>query len=88
MPERKTKNEGNFFNLTRKALESYRKDDPLEKTRNPRIGYFKTQWDINMGIAEWFFTLLIMVIAIVADIVVFPFQVIHRFVSKISKRTN
>lgn len=85
MSQRKTKNDGNFFKLTRKALESYKKDDPLEKTRNPRVGYFKTQWDINMGIAEWFSTLLIIVLAIVADIVVFPFQVIYRVISKISK---
>jgi hypothetical protein len=65
-----------YFTLTRSAISSYKVDDPLETTRNPRSGYFKWDWDVNWGIWMWFISVLLIIIAIVADIILFPFQLI------------
>src|ERR1700690_4234266 len=65
-----------FFKLTISAIKSYKKDDPLETTRNPRPEYFR--WDVNWGIGMWLATVLLIILAIVVDIILFPFQLISR----------
>jgi len=61
-----------FFKLTRSAIRSYKQDDPLETTRNPRPEYWR--WDMNWGIGMWFATVLLIILAIVADFILLPFQ--------------
>ena len=63
-----------YFKLTRSAIRSYKKDDPLETTRNLRPEYFR--WDVNWGIGMWFATVLLILLAIVADSILLPFQLI------------
>jgi hypothetical protein len=63
-----------YFKLTRSAIRSYKKDDPLETTRNPRPEYFR--WDVNWGIGMWFATVLLILLAMVADIILLPFQLV------------
>jgi hypothetical protein len=77
-------NEKHFFKLTKIAIESYKKDNPLEGARNPRIGYLKTQWDINYSITQWFLTLLIICCSLITDIIALPFQIISRVIKIIT----
>ncbi len=70
----KTESAHRFFKLTRSAIKSCKQDDPLETTRNPRPEYWR--WDVNWGIGMWFATVLLIILAIVADIILLPFQLI------------
>jgi hypothetical protein len=63
-----------FFKLTRSTIKSYKQDDPLETTRNPRPGSWR--WDINAGISTWFVAIILIILAAAVDIVLLPFQLI------------
>jgi hypothetical protein len=70
----KYEKENRFFKLTRSALQSYKKSDPLEKARNPRQSFFAGQWDVSWAFGEWILTVIFMICAFVIDIILLPFQ--------------
>jgi hypothetical protein len=71
-----------FFRLTKLAIKSYKASDPLETTRNPRSGFFVTQWDINWGISQWFLTVILIGLAVVIDVICLPFQITKAILSQ------
>ncbi len=71
-----------LFKLTRLALKCYKESDPLAQARNPRRSYAAFQWDVNQGIAKWFLNIIIILLSIIVDIIILPFQVISIITTK------
>jgi hypothetical protein len=65
-----------FFKLTRLALKSYKESNPLDRSRNPRSGFFSFQWGVSIGACEWILTVLLIILAFLFDIICLPFQLI------------
>ncbi len=77
-----------FFRLTRLALKSYKESNPLERSRNPRSGFFAFQWDIGVGGFEWILTLLLIILAFLFDILCLPFQLIGAILTGRENKKN
>jgi hypothetical protein len=75
-----------LFKLTRTALNCYKESDPLAQARNPRRSYIAFQWDVNQGIAKWFINVVIILLSLIFDIIILPFQAIRMITAK--KRVN
>ncbi len=65
-----------FFKLTRAGIEDYKKNDPLEKARNPRQSYFAGQWDVNWALGKWIITSIFLICSLAVDIFSLPFIVL------------
>ncbi|TAN42148.1 MAG: hypothetical protein EPN25_03775 [Nitrospirae bacterium] len=80
--------ENRFFKLTRAGIEDYKKNDPLEKARNPRQSYFAGQWDVNWAFGNWIITVIFLIGSLAIDLFLFPFQVLSIIFENDKKRMN
>jgi hypothetical protein len=50
--EERRATQNHFFKLTKLALKNYKEFNPLERSRNPRSGFFNFHWDVSID-AFW-----------------------------------